>query len=81
MENDIIFKHKIYTDIIPQAGDLVVFVNTAGYFMDFEQSHTIKQKIATKVIATFENEKVHFCMDENYEPLKIMEKGANNYVV
>lgn len=70
MENDIIFKRKIFTDKIPQSGDLVVFANTAGYFMDFDQSHTIKQKIATKVVATFENGKTTFYMDENYEPLK-----------
>ena len=57
MENDIIFKRKIFTDKIPQSGDLVVFANTAGYFMDFDQSHTIKQKVATKVVATFENGK------------------------
>lgn len=70
MENDIIFRRKIFTDKIPQSGDLVVFANTAGYFMDFEQSHTIKQKIATKVVAIFENGKTIFYMDENYEPLK-----------
>lgn len=70
MENDIIFKRKIFTNKIPQSGDLIVFVNTAGYFMDFDQSHTIKQKIATKVVANFENGKTIFCMDENYEPLK-----------
>ena len=70
MENDIIFKRKIFTEKIPQSGDLVVFVNTAGYFMDFEQSHTIKQKIATKIIVTFENEKINLYMDEHYEPLK-----------
>ena len=70
MENDIIFKRKIFIDKIPQSGDLIVFVNTAGYFMDFDQSHTIKQKIATKVVATFENGKTIFYMDENYEPLK-----------
>ena len=70
MENDIIFKRKIFTDKIPQSGDLIVFVNTAGYFMDFDQSHTIKQKIATKLVANFENGKTIFYMDENYEPLK-----------
>lgn len=70
MENDIIFKRKIFTDKIPQSGDLLVFANTAGYFMDFDQSHTIKQKIATKVVAIFENRKTIFYMDENYEPLK-----------
>ena len=70
MENDIIFKRKIFTNKIPQSGDLVVFANTAGYFMDFDQSHTIKQKIATKVVANFENGKTIFYMDENYEPLK-----------
>lgn len=74
MENDIIFKRKIFTDKIPQSGDLIVFVNTAGYFMDFDQSHTIKQKIATKVVATFENGETIFYMDENYEPLKCLKE-------
>lgn len=74
MENDIIFKRKIFTDKIPQSGDLVVFANTAGYFMDFEQSHTIKQKIAKKVVATFENGKIIYYMDENYEPLKCLKE-------
>ena len=74
MENDIIFKRKIFTNKIPQSGDLIVFVNTAGYFMDFDQSHTIKQKIATKVVANFENGKTIFYMDENYEPLKCLKE-------
>ena len=74
MENDIIFKRKIFIDKIPQSGDLIVFVNTAGYFMDFDQSHTIKQKIATKVVATFENGKTTFYMDDNYEPLKCLKE-------
>ena len=74
MENDIIFKRKIFIDKIPQSGDLIVFVNTAGYFMDFDQSHTIKQKIATKVVATFKNGKTIFYMDENYEPLKCLKE-------
>lgn len=74
MENDIIFKRKIFTNKIPQSGDLVVFANTAGYFMDFDQSHTIKQKIATKIVATFKNGKTIFYMDENYEPLKCLKE-------
>lgn len=74
MENDIIFKRKIFIDKIPQSGDLIVFVNTAGYFMDFDQSHTIKQKIATKVVAIFEKGKTIFYMDENYEPLKCLKE-------
>lgn len=74
MENDIIFKRKIFTDKIPQSGDLVAFANTAGYFMDFDQSHTIKQKVATKVVSTFENGKTIFYMDENYEPLKCLKE-------
>ena len=42
--------------------------------MDFDQSHTIKQKVATKVVATFENGKTIFYMDENYEPLKCLKE-------
>lgn len=70
MENDFIFKHKVFLDCIPKEGDLVIFINTAGYFMDFEQSNTIQQKIAKKIIAIQNGSAFKYFLDENYEPLK-----------
>lgn len=68
MENDFIYKHKIFTDKIIEKDDLVVFINTAGYFMDFEQSHTIQQKIAKKIIITKKENSFKVVLDENYNP-------------
>ncbi len=70
LESDLIFKHKIFFDTIPKVGDLLVFINTAGYFMDFNESKTIMQNIARKIVLTNENNKFNCYLDELYEPLK-----------
>lgn len=73
LESDLIFKHKIFFDKKPKKNDLLVFINTAGYFMDFDESNTIMQKVANKLIAIpYKNEFKYF-LDENYEPLNIEE--------
>lgn len=66
MENDIIYKHKIYLEKLPKQGDLIVFVNTAGYFMDFNESKTIMQPLAKKIVVTKTN-KLNAMLEENYE--------------
>ena len=71
MENDVIFNRKVFFETMPQKGDLLVFINTAGYFMDFEQSTTLGQKVATKVILSQkENGKYKQYMDEIFNPFK-----------
>ena len=71
MENDIIFNRKVFLDAVPQKDDLFVFMNTAGYFMDFEQSTTLGQKVATKVILSKKgNGKYKQYTDENFNPFK-----------
>ena len=35
LESDLIYRHQTYIKQMPMIGDLVVFPNTAGYFMDF----------------------------------------------
>lgn len=79
MENDFIFKRKIFLESIPNSGDVIAFINTAGYFMDFEQSNTIKQKISTKIIAISDSHKFKFILDENYEPLRY-KRGIKNEI-
>ena len=49
LENDFIFKRKLFLNK-PNIDDLVVFVNTAGYYMDFEESESIMHDKKTKVI-------------------------------
>ena len=68
MENDFIYKHKIFTGKEIKKGDCVVFPNTAGYFMDFEQSHTIMQNISEKIICRKIDGKFKFCRDDKYNP-------------
>lgn len=65
MENDILNKHKIYLDQEPKKGDLVIFINTAGYFMDFNESKTIMQPLARKIVVTKTN-KFKSMLEENY---------------
>lgn len=49
LESDFIYKHKTFLDRKPEEGDLVVFVNTAPYHMDFQESRTIQHDVAEKV--------------------------------
>ncbi|MDD3340857.1 MAG: hypothetical protein PHN72_01455 [Bacilli bacterium] len=69
LENDLIFKHKVFIDRIPKIGDVIAFMNTAGYFMDFNASSTIKQNIAKKVIAIKKEKGFDYYEDEIYHPL------------
>lgn len=49
LENDFLFKRKLFLNK-PNIDDLVVFVNTAGYYMDFEESESIMHDKKTKVV-------------------------------
>jgi hypothetical protein len=40
--SDLITFHKTYPDHMPQAEDVVAFVNTAGYRMDFAESEMLR---------------------------------------
>ena len=66
LETDFIYKHKIFINKIPAPGDIVIFVNTAGYFMDFSSSDTIKQRIATKLAVIQKENGFRWYLDENY---------------
>lgn len=67
LETDLIFKHKIYFDQEVKKGDYLVFVNTAGYFMDFSESESIMHNKATKIVS-FNN---NIYLDDSYDPLLI----------
>lgn len=71
MENDFIYKHKIFLDKTVQKDDCIVFPNTAGYFMDFEQSATIMQRISKKIICKRENGRLKMYLDDTYTPFKL----------
>lgn len=71
LESDVIFKHKVAFNFEPKKNDLIVFVNTAGYFMDFSESETIMQSVAKKIVLTKIENKFECFLDKTYEPLKI----------
>ena len=46
LESDLVYRHMTYLQKMPEPGDLVVFPNSAGYFMDFSASTSIMQPVA-----------------------------------
>ena len=70
MENDILYKHKIKFNTMPKNGDLLLFTNTAGYFMDFNESKTIMQNTARKIVVLNKNNKFESMIEENYDKFK-----------
>lgn len=67
--SDLIYKHKTFLKILPQAGDLVVFINTAGYSMDFVESNTLQQPIAEKISVCKRNGTFSWTKDGLYNPV------------
>ena len=64
---DIIQYNKTYPQKTPRRGDVVAFMNTAAYLMDFAESETLMQPVARK-IALIKDEKNWFAVeDEKYE--------------
>lgn len=68
LESDLIFRHLTFLPAAPQPGDLVVFANTAGYFMDFSASPAIMQPTAAKVAVYKDNDSFSWSLDEQYQP-------------
>jgi orn/DAP/arg decarboxylase 2 len=68
LEGDLIYKRKIFIKQIPKEGDLVIFFNTAGYFMDFnylDQDFSVTNKVA----AIEKDNTFVFYKDELYNPI------------
>ncbi len=51
MENDMVTWRKVHFDAIPQRGDLLVYVNTAGYMMDSNETNFHRLPIPEKIAA------------------------------
>lgn len=72
LTHDMIQYHKTFPSHLPQTGDLVAFINTAAYQMDFAETNVLQQRIAQKV-AIVETEEGNFrwYADELYNPIAI----------
>jgi diaminopimelate decarboxylase len=68
LESDLIYRHKTFVDSLPEPGDFVAFINTAGYFMDFSASQSIMQPVARKVAITRESGRLRWFLDDRFSP-------------
>lgn len=69
LENDVIYRHRTFLPLLPERGDLVAFVNTAGYNGDFEESRTLEQPIARKVAICQQDGRWRWFLDEHFPAL------------
>jgi diaminopimelate decarboxylase len=69
LEADLITRRKVFLASRPRPGDLLAFVNTAGYFMDFSATRAMRQPVARKVAMYRDGETWRWCLDEQYWPV------------
>ncbi len=55
LSHDMLQYNKTYPAVMPQTDDLVAFMNTAAYMMDFTESETLMQPIAQKLAMIRDN--------------------------
>ncbi len=65
---DMIQYNKTFPEYLPREGDLVAFINTAPYIMDFIESRTLLQNTAEKVAVIRQGQKFISVPDEKYNP-------------
>ncbi|MGY0063828.1 Y4yA family PLP-dependent enzyme [Streptomyces sp. LZ34] len=70
LESDLITRRTVFLPRRPVQGDLMAFVNTAGYCMDFHATHAQRQPVARKVAAWQDGDgEWRWCLDEQYWPI------------
>ena len=67
--SDFLTRHKTFVDQLPEPGDVVVFHNTAGYLMDFAETHTHLHRVARKIALQEKGEFFTWSLDDVYESL------------
>ncbi|MCY1142441.1 Y4yA family PLP-dependent enzyme [Actinoplanes sp. Pm04-4] len=69
LESDLITRRKVVLPVRPRPGDLLAFVNTAGYFMDFSATGALRQPVGRKVALFRAGDRWSWCLDEQYWPV------------
>ena len=75
LEADLVTRRVVWLPRRPRPGDLLAFVNTAGYAMDFHAHRAQRQPSARTVAVTAEGERWSWCPDEDYWPLTRAQGG------
>ncbi|MFC7898268.1 Y4yA family PLP-dependent enzyme [Streptomyces sp. NPDC057381] len=69
LEADLITRRLVFLPRLPRPGDVLAFVNTAGYAMDFHAHHAQRQPSARTVAVEKEGDSWRWCPDEDYWPI------------
>ncbi|WP_243709610.1 Y4yA family PLP-dependent enzyme [Micromonospora sp. 15K316] len=69
LEADLITRRKVFLPSRPRPGDLLAFVNTAGYLMDFSATQALRQPVGRKVAMYHDDGAWRWCLDEQYWPV------------
>ncbi len=69
LEGDLITRRTVFLPRLPRAGDVLAFVNTAGYAMDFHAHHAQRQPVARTVAVDRRGASWNWCPDEDYWPI------------
>lgn len=64
LPHDFICRRKVFFPEPLEIGDILIFINTAGYFMDLTESETIQHPIARKIAIN----SLGWFLDEKYKP-------------
>lgn len=67
-EEDFLSKRKIRFSQKPCAGDIIAFINTAAYKMDFEDASPHLHTTGNKIVAYKKNNDWLYCNEEAYNP-------------
>lgn len=71
LTHDMIQYHKTFPDFVPDAGDVVAFINTAAYQMDFAETHVLQQRIAEKIAVVETSGGFRWFRDDLYNPMAL----------
>ncbi len=72
-EHDVVYRHKTFLPRLPRRDDLVVFVNTAAYHMDFNESASIGHPTAKKLVVVATGATTFRLYEDHlYHPLLIL---------
>lgn len=63
---DLLQRNTVYPGFVPERGDVVVFVNTAAYLMDFIESPMLHQPVARKIAAVERAGVWKTCLDDEF---------------
>ncbi|BBH67359.1 diaminopimelate decarboxylase [Actinoplanes sp. OR16] len=69
LESDLITRRRVFLPSRPEPGDLLVFVNTAGYLMDFTATEALRQPAARTVAVHHAGGTWQWRLDETYWPV------------